>query len=144
MKLETALEKETGRTITELMSAASMSRGGILQALRRNKAKIKIVGSKREHDRGPESKLYALKKGKTFSTNKRSRKAGTDNAALANGIATAVQGAQAQAAAVVAESTEPKVLAEPVPTEAVSSSPVAAEPTAATAAAADPGATVLE
>lgn len=74
MRLETALEKQTGRTITQLVSATGMSKGGVIQALRRHKSKIKVVGEKREHPRGPAAKLYALKKGQTFSTNRRSRK----------------------------------------------------------------------
>lgn len=55
--------KSKGRTVQELVELTGMSRGGVIQALRRNKKLIKKVGSKREHERGPESTLYQLKKG---------------------------------------------------------------------------------
>jgi hypothetical protein len=58
-KLTAALKK--GGTVSQLMKASKMSRGGVIQALRRNKKLIKKVGTKREHERGPESTIYALR-----------------------------------------------------------------------------------
>lgn len=60
-KLMAALKK--GGTVQQLMKAAKMSRGGVIQALRRNKKLIKKKGTKREHERGPESTIYALRAG---------------------------------------------------------------------------------
>lgn len=59
MKFETALKKP--RTIVELMKLTGLSRGGVLQSLRRFKAKK--AGSKRVAERGPESTLYVMRKG---------------------------------------------------------------------------------
>lgn len=53
--------KSKGRTVQELVELTGMSRGGVVQGLRRNRKYIKKVGSKREHERGPESTLYQLK-----------------------------------------------------------------------------------
>jgi predicted SPOUT superfamily RNA methylase MTH1 len=54
---------KTGRTISETMKVTGLSRGGVIQAMRRNKKLIKKVGTKREHERGPESTIYQLRAG---------------------------------------------------------------------------------
>lgn len=61
MDILTALKKP--RTVNELRKATGLSRGGVIQALRRNKKLVKKAGSKREQERGPESTLYTLRKG---------------------------------------------------------------------------------
>lgn len=61
MDLFQALKK--GRTVSEITQATGMTRGGVVQAIRRNRKLIKKVGTKREHERGPESTIYKLKAG---------------------------------------------------------------------------------
>lgn len=71
MNLFQALKK--GRTVSELVKATGMTRGGVVQALRRNRKLVKKTGTKREHTRGPESTIYQLKAGAKVPTQRKAR-----------------------------------------------------------------------